>query len=96
MSMCAHCTPSATNSLRNTPATSMPANLWELMLARSATVDFRSSLSSSGSGIGHPFSPSRWDSVATRSRNSSLPITPGMRAPRATVCAPVSVEVSIR
>jgi hypothetical protein len=34
--------------------------------------------------------------AATRSRNSSLPITPGMRAPSATVCAPVSVDVSIR
>ena len=74
----------------------MPANRWPLMLAKSATVDFRSSLSSSGSGIGQPFSPSRWEIAASRSRNSSLPITPGIRAPSATVCAPVSVEVSIR
>ena len=74
----------------------MPAKRCELMFARSATVDFRSSLSSSGNGMGQPFSPSRCDNAATRSRNSSLPITPGIRAPNATVCAPVSVEVSIR
>ena len=74
----------------------MPANRCELTLARSATVDFRSSLSSSGSGMAQAFSPSGCDSAATRSRNSSLPITPGVRAPSATVCAPVSVEVSIR
>jgi hypothetical protein len=65
-------------------------------LARSATVDLRSSFNSSGSGIGQPFSPTDWEIEATRSLNSSLPITPGVRAPSATVCAPVSVDVSIR
>lgn len=78
------------------PATSMPAKRCPLMFDRSATVDFRSSLSSSGSGIGQPFSPTRCEIAATRSRNSSLPITPGIRLPSATVCAPVSVDVSIR
>jgi hypothetical protein len=53
-------------------------------------------LSSSGSGIAQAFSPTCCDSVATRSRNASLPITPGVREPSATVCAPVSVDVSIR
>ncbi|CFR88530.1 Uncharacterised protein [Mycobacterium tuberculosis] len=59
-------------------------------------MDFKSSLRSSGSGIGQPFSPTRCEIAATRSRNSSLPITPGMRVPSATVCAPVNVDVSIR
>ena len=74
----------------------MPAKRWPLMFDRSATVDFKSSLSSSGSGIVQPFSPTRCEIAATRSRNSSLPITPGIRAPNATVCAPVSVDVSIK
>ena len=74
----------------------MPAKRDPLTLARSATVDFRSSFNSSGSGIAQPFSPTDCEISATRSRNSSLPITPGVRAPSATVCAPVNVDVSIR
>ena len=50
----------------------------------------------SGSGIAQPSSPQARACAATRSRNSSLPITPAVRRPSATIWAPVSVEVSIR
>ena len=46
--------------------------------------------------MAHASSPTSRPSTATRSRKTSLPITPAVRMPSATSWAPVSVEVSIR
>ncbi len=49
-----------------------------------------------GCGIGHDSSPADSPAACTSSRQpSSLPITPAIRDPSATVCAPVSVATSM-
>src|SRR5919106_5350 len=65
-------------------------------LAMSATRESSSPRMWSGSGIAQPSSPVARACAATRSRKSSLPMTPAVRSPSATCWAPVSVDVSTR
>ena len=61
----------------------------------SATVESSPLRRSSGSGIGHMASPARLAASAiSAASESSLAITPAVRVPSATVCAPVSVATS--
>ena len=69
---------------------------WPVTLAMSATRESSSPRMCSGNGIVQASSPTPRPSTATRSRNTSLPITAAVRVPSATSWAPVSVEVSIR
>ncbi len=65
-------------------------------LTKSAIGESMPRRSSAGSGIGHMPSPTRLPAATTASRRSSVPMTPAVRPPSATTCAPVSVEVSSR
>ena len=80
--MCAHARRAGTNPRRhNTPPLCIPAKRWNSILARSATVDWRSSFSA-GQQHPQPFSPSRCEIAATRSRELLAAHHAWVRAPR--------------
>src|SRR5699024_8614506 len=74
MSRWAQETPSSMNSLRKTPAESMPPQRSPATLAMSATDESRPERSSSGNGMAQEASPSAPAASTMSSRASSLPM----------------------
>ena len=94
MSTCAHWMGGFTNSRKKHAADNMPPCRFGVAFRKSATGDFTASANSSGSGIAHAGSSTSRPICANCSANSASPITPDVRSPNATICAPVNVATS--